>query len=75
MAIPDEVLRRTKLALLDCLGAAIAGALFPSSEIVLDFVRESGGTPQPAVVGTRIRTSPADAALANGMLSSALLAA
>lgn len=73
MSIPDEVLRRTRLALLDCLGVAIAGARFPSSQILLDFIRESGGAPQAAVVGTRIRTSPADAALANGMLSSALL--
>lgn len=73
MAIPDEVLRRAKGALLDCTGVALAGARFPSSRIVLDFIGASGGAPQAAVVGTRIRTSPADAALANGMLASALL--
>ena len=73
MAIPDEVLRRTKLALLDCVGVALAGARFPSSQILLDFIRECGGAPQAAIVGTRIRTSAADAAMANGMLSSALL--
>ena len=72
MVIPDEVLRRTKLALLDCVGVAIAGARFPSSQILLDFIRECGGATQAAIVGTRLRTSAADAAMANGMLSSAL---
>ena len=53
MALPGEVVRRTKLALLDCLGVAVAGARFPSSRIMLDYIQESGGTPQARVVGTR----------------------
>lgn len=72
-AIPEEALRRAKLALLDCAGVAVAGARFDSSRIILDFVRECGGAPQATVLGTSIRTSAADAALANGHLSSALL--
>lgn len=73
LAVPEEAGRRAKLALLDCTGVALAGAAFPSSEIVLGFVRACGGAPHASVVGTRIKTSAADAALANGMLSSALL--
>jgi 2-methylcitrate dehydratase PrpD len=55
------------------MGCAIAGASAPSSEIVLDVVRENGGAPKAAVVATTLRTSLPDAALANGMLASALL--
>lgn len=70
---PKEAHDRAKLALLDCLGVAIAGARFPSSLILLDFIREIGGAPQATVVGTELRTSLPDAALSNGMLASALL--
>ena len=41
--------------------------------MLLDFVRDCGGAPQATVIGTNLRTSAPDAALANGMLSSALL--
>lgn len=72
-SIPDAAFRRAKLALLDCIGVALAGSRFPSSLILLDLIRESGGTPQAGVIGTRLRTSTQEAALANGMLSAALL--
>src|ERR1700716_787820 len=72
-AIPDEALRRAKTAILDCVGVAVAGARFSSSLMLLDFIRECGGAPQATVLGTDIRTSVADAALANGHLSSSLL--
>lgn len=72
-SLPSDVIDRAKLALTDCLGCALAGVHFPSSAIVLDFVRESGCAPQAGVIGTDVRTSRAEAALANGMLSSALL--
>ena len=72
-AIPAEALRRARLALLDCIGCALAGARYDSSRLLLDFVRDCGGAPQATVIGTDLRTSLPDAALANGMLSSALL--
>jgi 2-methylcitrate dehydratase PrpD len=72
-ALPEEALRRAKTAMLDCVGVAVAGARFESSLIVLDYIRECGGAPQATVLGTDIRTSAADAALANGHLSSSLL--
>lgn len=71
--MPAEAFRRARIALLDCIGCAIAGARYPSSSLLLDFVRECGGAPQATVIGTDLRTSAPDAALANGMLSSALL--
>lgn len=71
--VPEDVNNKAKRALIDCLGCALAGVGFPSSEIVLDTIRDNGGAPQAAIVGTDLRASAADAALANGMLSSALL--
>jgi 2-methylcitrate dehydratase PrpD len=71
--IPQEVFRRARTALLDCIGCAIAGSRYSSSALLLDFIRECGGAPQATVVGTGMRTSAPEAALANGMLSSALL--
>ena len=71
--LPQEALRRARTALLDCIGCAIAGAKYSSSALLLDFIRDCGGAPQATVVGTNLRTSAPDAALANGMLSSALL--
>lgn len=72
-SVPPEVKDTAKIALTDCLGVTIAGAPFPSSKIVLDFISEIGGAPQAAIVGTKLRASIPDAALANGMLASALL--
>ena len=71
--IPQEALRRARTALLDCIGCAVAGAKYSSSGLLLDFIRDCGGAPQATVMGTTLRTSAPDAALANGMLSSALL--
>ncbi|NND49027.1 MAG: MmgE/PrpD family protein, partial [Rhizobiales bacterium] len=71
--VPPDVLNKAKIALTDCLGCALAGAQFKSSEIVLDYLRDVGGAPQATIIGTELRASLADAALANGMLSSALL--
>jgi 2-methylcitrate dehydratase PrpD len=71
--VPPDVTAKAKRALADCLGVALAGATFPSSGIVLDFIRENGGAPQAGIVGTSLRASLPDAALGNGMLASALL--
>ena len=71
--IPNDVTDKAKLAIADCLGVALAGAGAPSSEIVLDFIREIGGTPRAGIIGTTLRASIPDAAFGNGMVSSALL--
>jgi 2-methylcitrate dehydratase PrpD len=71
--VPPDVTAKARRALADCLGVALAGATFPSSRIVLDFIAENGGAPQAGIVGTSLRASLPDAALGNGMLASALL--
>lgn len=72
-SVSDDVRTRAKLALIDCMGCALAGAPFRSSEILLDYIADIGSAPQATIIGTRLRASVADAALANGMLASALL--
>jgi 2-methylcitrate dehydratase PrpD len=72
-AVPGDVVEKAKIALTDCLGCALAGAGAPASRIVLDFIRDIGGAPQAAIIGTGLRASLPDAAFGNGMLASALL--
>jgi 2-methylcitrate dehydratase PrpD len=71
--VPEDVKDKARIALTDCLGCALGGAHAPSAGIVLDFIRESGGAPHAGVVGNDLRTSLPDAALANGLIASALL--
>ena len=57
---------------LDCLGAALAGYSHPIGKIITDFVKESGGSPKATVIGAGFKTSPHEAALANGTMAHAL---
>ena len=71
-AVPDAVLAGAKVALADALACGLAGSLDEGSEIVLRWVNETGGKPQAAVWGSAVRTSAAEAALANGTYMHAL---
>jgi len=71
--VPGEVRDKAVLALTDCLGCGLGGARAPAVATVLDFIREGGGAPQAGIIGNDLRTSLPDAALANGLIASALL--
>src|SRR5262245_65381926 len=49
-------------------GVALFATLDPAIEILLDFLRAEGCAPQATVIGKGLRTSPSNAALANGFL-------
>ncbi len=70
--VPAEVLDRSRDALVDTLGCALAGSLDEGSEIAQRWVIETGARAQSIVVGTRLATSPAEAAFANGLAAHAL---
>ena len=70
--VPAEVFDRSRDALVDTLGCALAGSLDEGSEIAQRWVRETGARAQATVVGTQLSTSPAEAAFANGLASHAL---
>lgn len=69
-AIPAAVRDRAKRHLLDSVGCAIYGSVQAHCRAVVEVVGSMAGRPEAAVFGTRVRTSAAHAALANGMLIS-----
>lgn len=69
--MPAEVVESAKHHLLDTLAAMISGTKLAPGKRAITYVRALGGTPEATVVGTRIRTSVVNAALANGMLAHA----
>lgn len=69
--IPDEIVERAKLHLVDTIAAAISGSRLPAGNVAIPYVRSLGGTPEAGVLGTGIVTSAANAALANGILAHA----
>jgi 2-methylcitrate dehydratase PrpD len=71
--VPDAVRDKAVLALTDCLGCALGGARTPAVAMVLHHIRECGGAPQAGIIGNELKTSLPDAALANGLIASALL--
>jgi len=66
--VPQEVLARIKLLILDSLGCAIYGADLPWSRILIDTLAKVDQSPNVAVWGTGKRLSAPHAALANGSL-------
>ena len=63
---PAEALPLVRRATLDTIGVMLAGAGEPVARIVRRAAQTEGGVPLCTVVGTRLRTSPTWAALANG---------
>jgi 2-methylcitrate dehydratase PrpD len=69
--LPPEVIERAKIHIVDTFAAMISGSrLLPGSRAI-QYVRALGGEPEAGVMGTRIVTSAANAALANGMFGHA----
>jgi 2-methylcitrate dehydratase PrpD len=69
--IPFHVKERAKMRVLDFLGVALAGSQIPSSRIMVEVVKELGGTKESTIVGERMKVSCANAALANGTMAHA----
>ena len=69
--IPEDVRDRAKMRALDFLGVALAGSRISSSRIMVEVVKELGGTPESVIIGQRKKTSSANAALANGTMAHA----
>lgn len=65
--IPSTAVEHAKLCILDWLGAALAGSIEEPAKIVFSIIKELGGREESTVVGTDIKTSCINAALANGV--------
>lgn len=70
--IPGSVLDAARDAIIDTLGVGLAGSIEPVARIAMQWVDELGGRAQASLWGTRVRTSIAEAAFANGIFAHAL---
>ena len=69
--LPPPVSARAKLHIVDTFAAMLSGSRLLPGRQAIAYVRSLGGKPEAGVFGTRIVTSPANAALANGMFGHA----
>src|SRR5260221_864210 len=69
--LPDAVAEKTKHHLLDTVAAMLSGSRLRPGKKAISFARSLGGVKEACVLGSRVVTSAANAALANGMLAHA----
>lgn len=69
--IPPAVAEKARLHVLDTFAAMVSGTQLAAGQFAIAYVESLGGTRQSSVMGTRLLTSPVNAALANGMLAHA----
>jgi 2-methylcitrate dehydratase PrpD len=69
--LPEGVVERTKLYTLECLGHMVSAHAQHVSQLVMSYLQALAAAPQAIVVGSALRTSPAEAAYANGTLAHA----
>lgn len=66
-ALPANVALEGKHHILDTLGAMVSGSRLTAGEMATAFVRAQGGSPEASVIGSNLKTTAINAALANGM--------
>src|SRR5262245_10816460 len=69
--LPDAVVEKTKIHILDTIGAIVSGSLLKPGRLMIDFVRTQGGLEEATVAASNFRTSVVLAALANGTMAHA----
>jgi 2-methylcitrate dehydratase PrpD len=69
--LPAAVSEKSKHHLLDTIAAMVSGSQLPPGKKAISFARALGGAREACVVGSRLVTAAANAALANGMLAHA----
>ena len=67
--LPPKVTQDGKHRVLDVLAAIVSGSRLRPGEVAIRFIRTQGGVHESSVLGTDIKTSAINAALANGMLA------
>jgi len=69
--LPKEVTDRAKLHLVDTFAAMISGSRLLPGQKAIAYAKTLGGKPAAGIIGTRMVTTPQNAALANGMFGHA----
>ncbi len=70
--IPESAIYRSKMAVLDCIGVALAGFQEPVGKIMREWAAAIPGGGEATIWGTNQKISICDAALVNGTMSHAL---
>jgi 2-methylcitrate dehydratase PrpD len=65
--LPSEVVEKTKHHILDTIAAMVSGSRLLPGRRGISYVKTLGGTKESCVIGSRMLTNAANAALANGM--------
>src|SRR4051794_11841496 len=69
--LPGDVVEKARHHFLDTLAAMVSGSELRPGRMAIGYVTALGGVPEASIVGTPVRTSAVNAALANGMLAHA----
>jgi 2-methylcitrate dehydratase PrpD len=69
--LPDALVEKARHHILDTLAAMVSGTELKPGRLAIGYAETQGGAPEASVVGTRLRTTVVNAALANGMLAHA----
>lgn len=67
--LEENVVTKAKQHIMDVLGVMIAAANDPIVNIIENYLEEAGGDSRSTVLGVGVKTSPVNAALANGILA------
>ena len=67
--LPSQVREMAKSCILDALGAAFLGSLYPWGKIIAEYAAREGGKPESSIAGRGIKVSAGHAALANGTMA------
>ena len=66
--LPQNVVEKSKQMMLNAAAAGLAGSVQKEGQIITRYVQQMGGRPDCTVIGTGLRSSPVNAALANGTM-------
>ena len=69
--LPAAVVEKARHHILDTFAAMVSGTQLRPGRLAITYVTSLGGAAKASIVGTRLRTSTMNAALANGMLAHA----
>ena len=67
--VPEPILHEGKRCIINYLAVALYASADPSMKILTSLFEEEGGNPQATIIGSDMRTSLQNAALANGYLA------
>ena len=70
--LPSAVVEAAKIAILDGVANIVAGSVQDLANIVGNYVKDVGGTPQSTMVGWNFKTHATNAAFANGIFGHCL---